>query len=75
LDWPNALLIAKLKISPFLATLGILFIGQSVQRLTTNGGQPIYLTTGDYAPDLLGDLAFVFPRPADAGCGCCSAVY
>jgi ribose transport system permease protein len=46
----NALLIAKLKISPFLATLGILFIGQSVQRLTTNGGQPIYLTTGDYAP-------------------------
>lgn len=46
----NALLIAKMKISPFLATLGVLFIGQSVQRLTTNGGQPIYLTTGEYAP-------------------------
>lgn len=46
----NAVLIAKLKISPFLATLGILFIGQSIQRLTTNGGQPIYLTTGTYAP-------------------------
>lgn len=46
----NALLIAKLKISPFLATLGVLFIGQSVQRLTTNGGQPIYLTTSAYAP-------------------------
>jgi len=46
----NALLIAKMKINPFLATLGVLFIGQSVQRLTTNGGQPIYLTTGEYAP-------------------------
>jgi hypothetical protein len=33
-----------------LATLGVLFIGQSVQRLTTNGGQPIYLTTSAYAP-------------------------
>jgi ribose transport system permease protein len=46
----NAVLIAKLKISPFLATLGVLFIGQSVQRLTTNGGQPIYLTTSAYVP-------------------------
>jgi len=46
----NALLIAKLKISPFLATLGVLFIGQSVQRLATNGGQPIYLTTSAHAP-------------------------
>jgi ribose transport system permease protein len=49
----NALLIAKLKISPFLATLGVLFIGQSVQRLATNGGQPIYLTTSAYAPIFL----------------------
>jgi ribose transport system permease protein len=46
----NALLIARLNISPFLATLGVLFIGESVQRLTTNGGLPIYLTTGAYAP-------------------------
>ncbi|MDX8452322.1 ABC transporter permease [Mesorhizobium sp. VK9D] len=46
----NAVLIARMKISPFLATLGILFIGQSVQRLATNGGQPIYLTTGAYTP-------------------------
>lgn len=39
----NALLITRLRISPFLATLGVLFIGQSVQQLATNGGQPIYL--------------------------------
>ncbi|ABN76140.1 ABC transporter permease [Cereibacter sphaeroides] len=45
----NAILIARLKISPFLATLGVLFIGQSVQRLATGGGQPIYLVTKDYA--------------------------
>jgi ribose transport system permease protein len=41
----NGLLITRLRISPFLATLGVLFIGQSVQQLSTNGGQPIYLVT------------------------------
>lgn len=41
----NGLLITRLRISPFLATLGVLFIGQSVQQLATNGGQPIYLVT------------------------------
>jgi len=45
----NAILITRLRISPFLATLGILFIGQSVQRLATQGGQPIYLTRAEYA--------------------------
>lgn len=39
----NAVLITQLRISPFLATLGVLFIGQSVQQLATDGGQPIYL--------------------------------
>ena len=42
----NAALIAGLGITPFLATLGTLFIGQSVQQLSTSGGQPIYLITG-----------------------------
>ena len=42
----NAFLVTQLKISPFLATLGVLFIGQSVQQLSTGGGQPIYLITG-----------------------------
>jgi ribose transport system permease protein len=42
----NAFLVASLGITPFLATLGTLFIGESVQQLATNGGQPIYLITG-----------------------------
>jgi ribose transport system permease protein len=45
----NALLITRLRISPFLATLGVLFIGQSVQQLATDGGQPIYLVSSDAA--------------------------
>lgn len=46
----NAALIAWLRITPFLATLGTLFIGQSVQQLSTSGGQPIYLITGHVPP-------------------------
>jgi len=45
----NALLVTRLKISPFLATLGVLFIGQSVQQIATGGGQPTYLVTGNFA--------------------------
>ncbi|WP_423372254.1 ABC transporter permease [Burkholderia sp. LMG 32019] len=39
----NGALIAGLGIAPFLATLGTLFIGQTVQQLATGGGQPVYL--------------------------------
>ena len=39
----NAVLIGGLGIAPFLATLGTLFIGQSVQQLASDGGQTIYL--------------------------------
>lgn len=39
----NATLIAGIGISPFLATLGTLFVGRSVQQLLTNGGNPVYL--------------------------------
>ncbi|MDX3925743.1 MAG: ABC transporter permease [Shinella sp.] len=39
----NALLISGVGISPFLATLGTLFVGRSVQQLLTNGGNPVYL--------------------------------
>ncbi len=42
----DALLISVLGISPFLATLGVLFVGESVQQLATNGGTPIYLVAG-----------------------------
>lgn len=46
----NAVLITRLRISPFLATLGVLFIGQSVQQLATDGGNPIYLFSSSIAP-------------------------
>jgi ribose transport system permease protein len=39
----NGILIATFGVEPFLATLGTLFIGQSIQQLATDGGQPIYL--------------------------------
>lgn len=39
----NGALIGWLGIAPFLATLGTLFIGQTVQQLATDGGQPVYL--------------------------------
>jgi ribose transport system permease protein len=39
----NAILIAGVGISPFLATLGTLFVGRSIQQLLTNGGNPVYL--------------------------------
>ncbi|NWE17930.1 ABC transporter permease [Pseudomonas sp. P7548] len=42
----NAGLIAGLRISPFLATLGTLFIGTSAQQLMSDGGQPIYIAEG-----------------------------
>ncbi|WP_404924913.1 ABC transporter permease [Mesorhizobium sp. ORM16] len=62
----NAILITRLNISPFLATLGVLFIGQSTQQLATNGGQPIYLTSG-YASDQFNAIArtalFGVPTP------------
>ncbi len=46
----NAGLIATLDIPPFLATLGTLFIGQSIQQLATNGGVPVYLIAGAPRP-------------------------
>lgn len=46
----NAALIAGLGIAPFLATLGTLFIGQTVQQLSTGGGQPVYLLNVSLPP-------------------------
>ena len=47
----NAFLIVGLGITPFLATLGTLFIGRSVQQLTTGGGIPIYLSKAKVPPE------------------------
>lgn len=48
----NAVLIGGLRLSPFLATLSLLFIGTSAQRLATGGGSPIYLGNKIYAEAL-----------------------
>ncbi|WP_205962789.1 ABC transporter permease [Pararobbsia silviterrae] len=42
----NAVLIGGLRLTPFLATLGTLFVGTSVQQLLSGGGLPIYLIPG-----------------------------
>ncbi|WP_054310636.1 ABC transporter permease [Mesorhizobium sp. 1M-11] len=74
----NAILITRLKISPFLATLGVLFIGQSTQQLATSGGQPIYLTSG-YAGDQFNAIARTallgIPTPVIVLILCAIAVY
>ncbi|WP_122875641.1 ABC transporter permease [Pseudomonas viridiflava] len=58
----NALLIAGLRISPFLATLGTLFIGTSVQQLLSDGGQPIYIAQG-VLPGITGVAILGLPLP------------
>src|SRR5471032_691398 len=46
----NGVLIASFGVEPFLATLGTLFIGQTVQQLATDGGQPVYLLNVPLSP-------------------------
>jgi ribose transport system permease protein len=46
----NAFLIARVGITPFLATLGTLFIGHSGQQLLTGGGNPVYLPSSVVPP-------------------------
>lgn len=74
----NAVLINRLNISPFLATLGILFIGQSTQQLATRGGQPIYLTRAEFAPtfEAIARTSFLgIPTPVIVLILCSIAVY
>jgi ribose transport system permease protein len=52
----NGMLTGWLGVAPFLATLGTLFIGQTVQQLATDGGQPVYLLN-IALPPLFGELA------------------
>jgi len=66
LGFLNSLLIVRIGISPFLATLGTLFIGQSIQRIYTRGGEPIYLRgmAQGYKYIGRGDLFGFFPFEA-----------
>ena len=58
----NGVLIAGLRITPFLATLGTLFIGTSVQQLLSDGGQPIYIQQG-VLPGLSSQTLLGVPLP------------
>lgn len=49
----NSFLVLKIKITVFLATLGTLFIVQSIERIITEGGTPVYL------PDMDGVFKFL----------------
>ena len=74
----NAILITRLKINPFLATLGVLFIGQSTQQLATSGGQPIYLTSGPAAEQfnlIAGTTLLRIPTPVWVLIACSVIVY
>lgn len=41
----NGILIGRLNMNPFIATLAMMFIGNSIERVLTQGGLPIYLYT------------------------------
>jgi ribose transport system permease protein len=51
----NSFLVLKVKITIFLATLGTLFIGQSIERIITEGGKPVYLPNMDEVFSFLGN--------------------
>lgn len=57
----NGFFVVKVKITPFLVTLGTLFIGESIQKIMTHGGEPIFLPGMDEAFKFLGSGSlFVF---------------
>ncbi|WP_453996040.1 ABC transporter permease [Bacillus nitroreducens] len=55
----NSFFVVKLKISAFLVTLGTLFIGESIEKIFTRGGEPIYLPGMDEAFQFLGRGSFL----------------
>jgi len=57
----NALLVVGLGITPFMATLSVWFVGTSVQQIRTEGGTPVYLSSGTLPVDFvaLGEGTFL----------------
>ena len=39
----NVILVVKMRINPFIATMGTLFVGLGIEKVVTRGGMPIYL--------------------------------
>jgi ribose/xylose/arabinose/galactoside ABC-type transport system permease subunit len=40
----DGILVAKLNMNPFVATLAIMYVGMSFEKVMTNGGLPVYLS-------------------------------
>lgn len=60
----TAFAVAKAKMNPFIATVAIMFVGDSVARVTTQGGLPIYIYR---APEAFSNIyrgsTFFIPNP------------
>jgi ribose transport system permease protein len=52
----NGILISRASMNPFIVTLSIMFIGNSIERVITRGGLPIYL----YGPSATKTFEFLF---------------
>ncbi len=63
----NGFFVVKLNITPFLVTLATLFIGESVQKIFTKGGEPIFLTGMDEMYKFLGRGSALLIYTADGG--------
>lgn len=60
----NALLIARANMNPFIATLAVMFVGTSIERVVTQGGLPIYLySTKGLFPNIYRGAIFGIPNP------------
>ena len=76
----NAGLIVGLGVSPFLATLGVLFIGSSIERIYTDGGGPIAfrarpkaIATSRSATSSASRPRSSSPAPSSSPTTCCSS--
>jgi len=60
----NAILIARANMNPFIATLAVMFVGTSIERVVTQGGLPVYLySTKGLFPNIYRGAIFGIPNP------------
>jgi ribose transport system permease protein len=63
----NGFFVVRLNVTPFLVTLGTMFIGESVQKIFTKGGEPIFLPGMDEMFKFLGRASALLIYTADGG--------
>jgi ribose transport system permease protein len=63
----NGFFVVKVGITPFLVTLATLFIGESIEKIFTRGGEPIYLPLMDEMFQFLGRGSLFVLETADGG--------